>query len=240
MSNVNDELQIFYGEKYEVTDHIVIKSPTISEIKDYGENNYFSLISMFVSTPFDMIAQLDTMGIDFTKISAFEMFCLFSATLNVSDTKILFGEVEFSKYEMFTTDTGIELRCGKSVISEPVYHIMTNYLRKMHLIPPPKYEDVGNEYTKQKLIEYAYDDLKFAKKKKRDSPLRNYISFIVARDGIQSYRSILDLPINAFFEILTRKQNIESIDHIYTGIYTGNIDANKISKKELNYFRSLS
>lgn len=235
-----DDLQLFFGDKNEITNTISIIPPTFGQIKDYGESKYFSMISTFVATPFDMIAQLDMLQVDFTQITAFEMFCLMIKTLSKEDTSLLFGDVDFTKYEVYKGGFGLELRYGDSIISEPVYQILTNYIRKMHNIPPPKYETVGNDYTKKKLIEYAYDDLKFAKRKPQKSVLLSYVSYLIAKQGLQAYKTVLDIPINAFFEIIKREQHNTSVDHIYTGIYTGNIDVTKIRKKELDYFKDLS
>ena len=70
----NDDLSIYRGKDIIITDHIKIRQPTIGEIEEYGEKEYFSLISIFIATPFDMIAQLDQQGIDFTQITDFDLF----------------------------------------------------------------------------------------------------------------------------------------------------------------------
>ena len=69
----NSDLSIYRGKDIEITDHIKIHQPTIGDIEEYGEKEYFSLISVFIATPFDMIAQLDQQGIDFTKITDFDL-----------------------------------------------------------------------------------------------------------------------------------------------------------------------
>ena len=65
---VNDELKIYRGEDFVVSDHIVIHQPTLSEICDYGERNYYNMIYQLTSTPQSMKSQLWDIGIDYTKL----------------------------------------------------------------------------------------------------------------------------------------------------------------------------
>ena len=146
----NSDLSIYRGKDIIVTDHIKIHQPTIGEIEEYGEKEYFSLVSTFVVTPFDMIAQLDQQGIDFTQITDFDLFMGLVTCIPQEQSQILFGDIDFSQYRQVLTETGVCLMNKQSVISEPVYHILAKYVRKMHCIAPPKYDKVGNEATKQK------------------------------------------------------------------------------------------
>ena len=68
----NDELKIYRGEDYFVSKYITIHQPTISEICDYGEREYYSMIYQLTATPQSMKWQLWDMGVDYTKISPYE------------------------------------------------------------------------------------------------------------------------------------------------------------------------
>lgn len=237
----NSDLSIYRGKDIIVTDHIKIHQPTIGEIEDYGEKEYFSLLSTFIATPFDMIAQLDQQGIDFTQITDFSLFMSVVPLIAKEQSQILFGDTDFSKYRQVATETGVVLMNQDSVISEPVYHILTKYLRKMHCIPPPKYDKVGNEQTKQKLIEFAYEDLKYASRKPYKSQLQNLVSSLVNHPYFKcNYFDVWNMPIYAFFDSLQRTSIINNVMSLQMGIYTGNVDYGKINKKELDWTRQLS
>lgn len=237
----NDDLSIYRGKDIIITDHIKIRQPTIGEIEEYGEKEYFSLISTFIATPFDMIAQLDQQGIDFTQITDFDLFRGLIGYVEKRQSQILFGDVDFTKFREVMTETGVALVNEKSVISEPVYRIIAKYLRKVHCIAPPKYDKVGNEATKKKLIEFAYDDLKYAKRRPYKSQLQSLVSALVNHPYFKcSYFDVWDMPVYAFYDSLQRVGIISNVMHLYQGIYGGNVDSSKIHKKELDWTRPLS
>ena len=69
---MTDDLKIFRGGDYEINSKITLHQPTLGEISDYGEKEYFGLVRSICSTPADhkvdiyenlgiysMIAQID-------------------------------------------------------------------------------------------------------------------------------------------------------------------------------------
>lgn len=236
----DDFLKIYRGEDFYVTKDITIRQPTLREICDYGEMEYYQLLHPFVASPFDMIAQLDKIGIDFTKITPYQLFCLLVTSIQQSESSILFGNTDFSKYRVIYNQQGdIELRYRDSVISESIYKIISNHIRKMNNLAPPKYTAVGNEYTKQKMIEYAYKDLKYASRRKVKSQLQGLISALVNHPNFKyGINEVWDIKICAFYDSVKRINIIENARNLYTGLYSGCIDLNKINKKEFDWMRS--
>lgn len=236
----NSDLSIYRGKDIIITDHIKIHQPTIGQIEEYGEREYFSLVSTFIVTPFDMIAQLDKQGIDFTQISDFALFMGLLPCVPKEHSQILFGDTDFTEYRQVATENGIVLMSRESVISEPVYHILAKYMRKIHCIAPPKYDKVGNEATKQKLIEFAYEDLKYASRKPYKSQLQNLVSALVNHPYFKcNYYDVWDMPVFAFYDSLQRVGIVSNVMNLYQGIYSGNVDCSKINKKELDWTRQL-
>ena len=76
----------------QITDQLSLRIPTVGEILD-RESEYFSLISIMTSTPFQYMVQLDDLGIDYTTITDYEMFCLLFPVYAQQDTSIIFGDV---------------------------------------------------------------------------------------------------------------------------------------------------
>ena len=71
---INDELKIYRGSDIYITDKIIVTQPTIGQIEEFGEQKYFSGICTLTSVGVDMIYQLTELGLDFTKISDYELF----------------------------------------------------------------------------------------------------------------------------------------------------------------------
>lgn len=62
-------------DKIPITPQITLKIPTVGDILD-NEQSYYSLTSSLTSSPFSYMVQLDDMGIDYTTIDDWELFCM--------------------------------------------------------------------------------------------------------------------------------------------------------------------
>lgn len=98
-----DDLQLYRGKDIKISDYIVLHHPSLDEIYEYGEREYFSLISSFTAVGADLKWQLDDMGLDYTKISDFELFYgLIIKSLTKERTSIIFGDLDFTKFDVYT------------------------------------------------------------------------------------------------------------------------------------------
>ena len=79
-----DELQMYYGIDYKVNNDITIHIPTIGEIIEFGEKNMYSSIAPFVGNPTSYRLQLWDLGIDWNKISDFELFVMLAQGLHIA------------------------------------------------------------------------------------------------------------------------------------------------------------
>ena len=61
---------LLYSKEVAVNDKINIYVPSVGEVFD-NEDEYYGLVTLVTATPFEMMVQLDDMGIDFTEISEF-------------------------------------------------------------------------------------------------------------------------------------------------------------------------
>lgn len=97
----NDELKIYRGEDFVVSENIIIHQPKLSEICDYGERDYYSMIYQLTATPQSMKVQLWDMGIDYTKITPFELFYNILYKLYPQEkTSVIFGDLDFTKFQV--------------------------------------------------------------------------------------------------------------------------------------------
>lgn len=118
-----DKLRLYRGQPYEVTDKITIRIPTLGEICDYGENQYYSMANTLCSVGIDLCWQLEEIGIEFDKITDYDLFSqILCNNFTSEQTKILFGDkVDFSKmrrYRNKETDTVSLIQ--KNLISIPL------------------------------------------------------------------------------------------------------------------------
>ena len=119
-----DMLQMYFGRDQYVTDVIGIKQPTIGQIVDYGEQQIYALIAPFIMNPTSCRVKLWDSGIDWNKISEWELFLSTYKTLIEYDTSIVFGDLDFASLKLYRDkNDGVFLfdPDSKVFINETVY-----------------------------------------------------------------------------------------------------------------------
>ncbi len=72
-----DDLKIYRGSDIRITDKIIVTQPTIDQIIEFGERQYFQAVQCLTGVGADFKWQLlDYFDIDYTKIDDFELFKL--------------------------------------------------------------------------------------------------------------------------------------------------------------------
>lgn len=244
---LNDELKIYRGEDFVVSKHIVVHQATLNEITDYGENEYYSMLYQLTATPQSMKSQLWDIGIDYTKVTPYELFYSLLYRLYPQEkTSILFGNLDFTKFQIIQRhDDNSILLCqtvenDEVIIDEFTYNTIMNYLRKSHFI----YKDEkipANNTTKMILIEDARDEILKNKNKEFTSQLKNLISSMVNCEGFKfNHSQVWDMKINAFMDSVKRISKIKNAELLLQSGYSGfGINLKEISKKQLDWLGEL-
>ena len=238
-----DELQLYFGDDYYINDKIVIQQPTIGDIVSMGEKKYYSMISIFTSIPSDLKGQLADMGVDYEAITDFELFQMSYGDIPNYDSSILFGNLDFGGFlraiDPLNDETVLYNPELDVVIDSVIHKIMADYIRKMHGIIP-KVERAANAHTKKILIEESRQKIAMAKDKPYKSGLQTLVSSMVNSEGFKyKLQELKDVGIYEFMDSVQRIQIIKSASSLLNGCHSGNIDATKINKEELNWMREL-
>ena len=88
---------LLYKKELPINEDISIMIPSVGEVLE-NEEEYYGLISVLTATPYDMMAQLDDAGIDFTSIDDYELFLLTFPTIKEQDTSLLFGPLALGRF----------------------------------------------------------------------------------------------------------------------------------------------
>lgn len=244
---INDELKIYRGEDFVVSDHIKIHQPTLSEICDYGEREYYSMIYNFTATPQSMKVQLWDMGIDYTTITPFVLFYSILYKLYPKEkTSIIFGDLDFTKFQILQRkdDQSILLYQvvdnDSIIIDEFTYNIIMDYLRQVHVIHKDE-KMPANETTKLILIEDDREEYEKNKNKEYHSRLKNMISSMINCEGFKyNHSQVWDMKINVFMDSVKRISKIKNSDLLLQSGYSGfGINLKDIDKKQLDWLGEL-
>ena len=88
-----DELKIYKGDDIEITPNIIVTQPTIGQIAEFGERQYFGAVHTLTASGADLKWQLwDYANVDYTTIEDYELFVTFIHQL-VSSKKKLHNEL---------------------------------------------------------------------------------------------------------------------------------------------------
>ena len=244
-----DIMKMYFGEDYVVCEGFVIHQPTIGEIIEYGESEFWSMVSLFCSNPTSMRLPLWENGIDWNNISDFELFILLTNSLTPEKTKILFGDIDFSQFRVVSdskNENGLVMVYMPNPtiqIDENMYKDTVGYLRIMFDIHP-KVEKAKGKATKEEIIWGEKQDLNISlkkqkKKKWKPSTLFPLISAALNHPGFKYKKSELkDVGIVEFMDSVKRLQVYESTTSLMTGMYMGMLDLKDFNlNKELNWAR---
>ena len=263
-----DELKMYFGDTYWVTDKIKILQPTLGDIIEFGDSKFYSIISTLCANTTSFRLQLWDMKpkIDWTKISDYELFMWLINNFTSEDTFLIFGDLNLSWFKPLVQEdengntkivlvyiprdvNGNPLPISYEdtiIIDEFVYIRIVDYLRCMFDIHPKEERNVKGKTTKQWIIDEERMNLEVEKKRKeketrKKSFLYPLISAMVNHPGFKYKKNELkEVGIVEFMDSVKRLQTYESVRALMSGMYSGMIDTSKLNlKEELNWMRDL-
>ena len=236
-----DPLKLYFGEPFVVNQYITIFQPTIGDIIEYGEKEYYSMVQTLTAIPSDMKSQLWDMQLDWNKISDFQLFTMLAKSFSQKQTAIILGDLDLQRM------TPVEnLQNGEIVLKDPLtgaiidelaYMTMSAYLCKLHNITK-KVEKAGNKFTKQVLIDEDRQKKEYNAKQPYKSFLMPLVSSIKVRQGY-TREYIKNMGLYEFFDDVNRAQILVNTDALLSGAYSGMMDTSKIKKSEFNWMREI-
>lgn len=239
-----DELKMYYGYDYKVNDKVVIHTPSVGDIIDFGEQSYFSTVHALTCIPSDMKYQLFMQGIDYEEISDYDLFLRLANVLPQKQTELLFGDLDFSAMQLYRDlETEDECLCDikKGIkIDKLAYAKISSYLRKMHDIHP-KVEHAYNKTTKKILIDLDRERYEKAQKEGYKSTLLPLVSAMMRYPGFKYKSSELkQCTLYEFMDTVKGSQIYVTTTALIQGSYSGMIDTSKIPKKDFNWMRDMN
>lgn len=236
-----DELKMYFGEDYRVNDYVTVHTPTVGEIAEFGEQKYYSVVSVLTAIPSDMKSLLFDMGIDYEEIPDFELFYLLTRGCAPDMTGILLGPLDLSRMELYKdNETGRPVMLNPETeekIDELAYLKISGYLRKLHGFKA-KVEKAANKTTKNLLIRLDREQREKNRSGAYESRLKPLISAMMRYPGFK-YKSgeLKKCSIYEFMDTVRGAQIYVTSTSLLQGSYSGMIDTSKISKKEFNWMR---
>lgn len=251
-----DELKMYFGKPFDVGNGMTIYQPTIGQILNIGEEKFYSTLYIFVGNPTMFRLQLWDMGVDWNKITSYDLFMSTITGINKEVSDLLFGDLDFSGFALYgknieqINDDGeteiiqIPTLYSQSLdieISKDDYTLISEYLQVMFNIHP-KVERAKGRATKEAIIEEDRMNLAMRQKEKQSgSILLPLISSCLNHPGFKyKLNELEDVGICYFMDSVQRLQVYESSTAVMKGMYSGFVDGSKIKPENYNWMRSLN
>ena len=227
---------LLYAKDIPVTDKISVHVPTVGEVVD-NEDDYYGIVAMLTAVPYDMMGQLDDLGIDFTEIDEFQLFIILMASLREMDTHLVLGDIDLKKFRlMINEDTQMPTLVDTEndiVIDKVVHSKIADALRQIHNLEKTR-KKPGNDEAKAYLIKQAKK--KARRKRKRKSQLDALIISLVNTEQFKyDYESVRDITIYQFNQSVRQIGHKIDFDNLMRGVYAGTVDTKKISSDKLTW-----
>lgn len=234
-------ISLLYKTELKVTDRMTVIIPKVRDILDC-EDEYYSLITMLTAMPYDLMVQLDDLGIDFTEINEWELFLmLFNNYKKAPCLHLVFKDFQIENYNYAEDEKGNVVLYNQEngdVIDRGVYEYMAWTIRQIHHLEK-NIKQPGNSAAKKYLIERTRIKQRRAARKKKRSELEDLIVAMVNTEQFKyDYESVLDLTIYQFNASVSQIVRKVHYDNLMIGAYTGHVDMKDVDKKDLNWLTS--
>lgn len=244
-----DDLKMYRGYSVKINEYVTVRQPSVGDICEFGENDYYNMVYGLCAVGADMKWQLSDMGIDYAEVEDFDLFSnILIKGLDLERTSILFGDtLDFSKMRLvYNTklDENVLIQSfpdGNYLqIDRYVYSAMIGTLRRIHKLSRNN-EIAYNDATKKIMIEEERSKHEYAKSQPIKPYLFPFISAMVNTPGFKHDEvSVFNMGIFAFMDSVVRTGKIKNADLLLASGYSGfGVDLKKIDKNDLNWMGAI-
>lgn len=242
VKNSVDTLALLSGHTIKITDKVVYRQPTLQDVINFGEREYYQILSNMTAIPSDMKSLLWDAGIDWMEFSDMELFFALTNRMSKEMTEIFFPNLDFTKFILVKTEQEDIIMYDKVhdiKIDMYVFAKMQDCLCKSHGIKK-KVERAGNKFTKQILIDEDRQNRERDRGKEFKSNLYGLVSAMVNYAGFKyDYKDVWNLTMFQFMDAVQRCTLIDSTNHLLNGVYAGTVDAKKVKNDKFNWMREI-
>ena len=237
---------LLFSNEYKVNDLVSVHVPSIREIYEYGEMNYYNVCQLLTSMPYDLMVQLDDIGVDYEDVSEYELFLILLESFIISQTDIsivlkIDGIEELVEgINEETQERVLMNKDGRVVIDRLIQLDIAEGIRKIHFWEKNE-RKAGNQEAKEYILQRRRMKMMRAKNRKHPSYLDETIIKMVNTEEFKyDYDSVLDLSIYKLNASLRQIPKKRDWDHLMNGAYAGTVDMGKINVEKSHWLSNLT
>ena len=233
-------LNLLYKREFAISDRINIVVPTVGEIIN-DEDNYYNIVTLLTAMPIDFMLQLTDAGLDFTNMTAYDLFIIMFPALQSLDTHLVFGDLDLSKFDLqLSKQTGKPILYDEEndiTINRAIHEQIAVVLRNVHHLEKNRRKPANKE-AKEYMLERARIKANRNKKRKKESELEQLIVALVNTEQFKyNYKTVKDISIYQFNQSVRQIIHKVDYDNRMIGVYSGTISTKKLSNDDLNWLK---
>ena len=233
-------LNLLYKHEFAISDRINIVVPTVGEIIN-DEDNYYNIVTLLTAMPIDFMLQLTDAGLDFTNMTAYDLFIIMFPALKSLDTHLVFGDLDLSKFDLqLSKQTGKPVLYDEEndiTINRAIHEQIAVVLRNVHHLEKNRRKPANKE-AKEYMLERARIKADRNKKRKKESELEQLIVALVNTEQFKyNYETVKDISIYQFNQSVRQIIHKVDYDNRMIGVYAGTISTKKLSNDDLNWLK---
>lgn len=230
---------ILYKTEYEINEYIKVAIPTIGEIINNNEV-YCNIAEAIIATPYDMMNELDDIGVDFSTTTDWDLFCYQFKGLRKANIGCVLKGIDLNEYEAKINRENKELffeNNGTGTIIDRVVHgEICSVIREIMCLERPRNKKPANEEAKKYMIERARKKKKRIRAQPVESRLESrIISLVNAPEFPYNFETVLDVTIYQFNKSARQIVRRLEYENLMTGYFMGTVDIEKIDQKDLEW-----
>ena len=239
------KIDLFGKKKYRIG-NIVVRIPTIKMICGDGdtenaENKFWQETGLFLLTPADMISELDSMGIDFEKLTDYELFLLRHTMLKASGYTECMLFDGFDLFALELSENGLSDNRGNVIIDEDNYTEISDLICTILGHKKTEMPHFGNAYARKMRIKFDREKKERERKRKENtaSVLGSLkLRFVCSGKTPYSFETVGNLTIYELLWSIKQIDKEKSVDELKQTALIGNdltkIPSDKLSPYALN------
>lgn len=253
-----DMLQLYCGEPYIIdldnaVGSVTVYSPTIGDIISLGEKRFYQTLNIFICNTTQYRVILWDLGIDWNTFGDFELFAMLYPQIDPDVAKLMFGDLEFNKFQPFTKrlsdDDEPQLILwdeeDEIEINYDVYNHISQYLRTVFNTFPDEKITENNTLKKWYIDKDKREIERNLKKAEKgevqaSTSIQALISSCINHPGFKhSLKDLKNVGVAEFYDSVKRLQVYEQSTSLMKGMYSGFIDGSKIKPQDYNFMREI-
>lgn len=232
-----DKLKMYFSEPYVIDlpntkGSITVYQPTIGDIVEIGEKKFYATLNTFIANTTTYRLFLWELGYDWNVLSDFELFMMLIPTIDNDVCKLLFGDVDFKKFDLYEKNDE-DLPDNKRMvlyseeydieINEDVYQHFHQYLQNVFAMKPEE-KITTNQVMKNWFItkDKRMEKIKEEKGDKDSPTLLNLISSCINHPGFKyNVKELKEVGVCQFYDSVQRLQIYENSVATLRGLFSG-------------------